>query len=74
MKRRIIQIAVAGIIENAQTQSEAIILALCDDGTLWATTNRGHGWQQWDQPKDGEELGQEERIRKLEEFVKATFD
>lgn len=40
MSRKIIQIAVAGTVENSATQSELSIFALADDGTLWHTDNR----------------------------------
>ena len=40
MTRKIIQIAACGVEENYTTQGEALIFALCDDGTLWRTDNR----------------------------------
>jgi hypothetical protein len=51
---KIIQITIAGTVENRSTQCEAIILALCEDGTLWETTNRERGskWYQWPTPHE----------------------
>jgi hypothetical protein len=34
--RRIVQIAVAGVANTSSTQTDGIILALADDGSLWA--------------------------------------
>lgn len=47
MNRQIIQIAVAGTIENSMTQAEALIVALCNDGTVWSTTNRNSDWMKF---------------------------
>ena len=33
--RKILQIAAMGVENNHGTQCNAIVLALCDDGTLW---------------------------------------
>ena len=38
--RKIIQITSTGVDETSSTQCEAIFMALCDDGTLWAMNNR----------------------------------
>ena len=38
---KIIQIAIAGHIENQFTQSEWTMIALCDDGSLMSMDNRG---------------------------------
>lgn len=39
MERKIIQIAVMGVQNNNQTQSNYVTIALCDDGTVWAIRN-----------------------------------
>lgn len=53
MNRKIIQIQSTGVVENSQTQCEMIVIALCDDGTLWKTTNRNmEDWVQlWNVPQ-----------------------
>lgn len=43
-KRKIVQIVACGIQENASTQCEMILHALCDDGTVWRTDNRNNEW------------------------------
>lgn len=45
-RRRVIQIAVTGVQENASTQCEMMLHALCDDGSIWWRDNRGSGWVQ----------------------------
>ena len=48
---KIKQIAIAGVAETNSTQCEAMILALCEDGSLWITTNRNHPWERWPEPE-----------------------
>ena len=48
--RRIVQVAIAGVTENAATQCEALIVARCDDGTVWLRGNRGT--TRWEQIPD----------------------
>lgn len=38
--RKVVQIAVCGVAATVGTQCEAILIALCDDGTMWQTDNR----------------------------------
>lgn len=47
-KRKFIQIAACGVAENHQTQCEALIFGLADDGTVWQCDNRGSGWHSMD--------------------------
>lgn len=42
--RKVVQITATGVVENAMTQCEFVIHALCDDGTMWWRDNRGSGW------------------------------
>lgn len=46
MKRKIIQIATCGVANTRNTQCDQIILALCDDGTLWGKDNVSADWEQ----------------------------
>lgn len=38
--RKIVQIAAMGMAENAQTQCDGWVVALCNDGTVWWIDNR----------------------------------
>ncbi len=44
--RKVVSVAVAGVEQNVFTQCEVLIVALCDDGTLWCADNRGWKWEQ----------------------------
>lgn len=41
---KIIQIAVAGVNNNSQTQCNAYIYALCEDGSLWGVRDTESDW------------------------------
>ena len=53
--RKIIQIAVSGVENTASTQCNYIVVALCDDGTVWETS-ASFPWQQY-QPIPQDEQG-----------------
>lgn len=38
-----VQIAASGVDQVSSTQCELIVIALCDDGTLWESNNRHFG-------------------------------
>ena len=40
IKRRIVQISTTRVDEKLTTQCDYIIVALCDDGTIWEIGNR----------------------------------
>ena len=42
--RKIIQIAFSGVENTSQTQCNAQLFALCDDGTLWMIKNNDDKW------------------------------
>lgn len=46
MKRKIIQIATAGVNNTRRTQCDYIIIALCDDGTVWQYQPYTQEWEQ----------------------------
>jgi len=54
MKRKTIQIAIAGVENTASTQCNYITVALCDDGTIWEMANRRNEWQQLPEIPQGE--------------------
>ena len=45
MARRIVQIAACGVDNVSSTQCAYMVLALCDDGTLWEQRNTSSAWQ-----------------------------
>jgi len=45
MARRIVQIAACGVDNVSSTQCVYMVLALCDDGTLWEQRNTSSAWQ-----------------------------
>lgn len=46
MTRKIIQIAAAGVENTQSTQSSLAVVALCDDGSVWLTSEKeAHPWQ-----------------------------
>lgn len=62
MTRKIIQITGAGVTNTAQTQTDHILDALCDDGSVWRmdATRLAHGdpspWKRLpDIPKDDDQ-------------------
>ena len=42
--RKIIQIAVSGVKNTQETQCNYIVVALCDDGTVWDTSGTQPVW------------------------------
>ena len=40
MTRKIIQITSTGVENTIQTQCNVMFMALCDDGTVWVTSDR----------------------------------
>lgn len=54
--RRVIQITATGVVENASTQCEFVLHALCDDGSIWWRDNRGSGWVRVSDIPDGEPI------------------
>lgn len=45
MKRKIIQITSCGVVNNIGTQSNFIIIALCNDGTVWQNRDTSGSWE-----------------------------
>jgi len=43
--RKVVQISVSGVANTSNTQSDYIVVALCDDGTVWEMLGT-HPWQQ----------------------------
>lgn len=52
--RRVIQITSCGVEENASTQCEMFLHALCNDGSVWEIDNRGAGWRRMPPIPQGE--------------------
>lgn len=52
-KRSIIQIASTGVANNATTQCDVMVHALCSDGTIWQYDNAYANWIQLPEIPDG---------------------
>jgi hypothetical protein len=45
VQRKIIQISSCGVMNNMVTQSNFVIIALCNDGTVWQNRDTSGMWE-----------------------------
>ena len=74
--RRIVGISSCGVNETSQTQCEAMLFALCSDGSVWMTDNRsmGRDWSQVEEPPRGDGFSDRDRetIREALDYRKLS--
>lgn len=49
-KRKVIQVAVSLTSVPAPFAPGILVVALCSDGSVWGTSARNTGWEQWTPP------------------------